>query len=148
MKKCPICNVDLLATDYEGFRVMSCGDCGGHLVSLQRFGCIKRVNKKTQVELKGEATSQFKGSTECDIKCPRCHALMGKEVAALPYVEVHTDVCRHCDLVWLDGGELAMLQLGHEASTKFMDSTDIKPKVAATSTQARVMTKPRSRLAV
>lgn len=129
MKRCPICRVDLVPVDYEGFRVMQCGQCFGHLVSLQRFDSIKRIDRKSQDELKSEASSVFTASSRQMLKCPRCHAPMCKQSTDLPVLDLQTDVCRHCDLVWLDGGELALLQLGYQATGKFMNAQEFKRRM-------------------
>lgn len=115
--------------DYEGFRVMHCSHCGGHLVPFQRLETIKRVDRKSRDELKAEATADFKASTSAVLKCPRCHMPMRKQAADLPVLELHTDVCHRCQLVWLDGGELALLQLGHQATGKFIDAQEFKRRM-------------------
>jgi Zn-finger nucleic acid-binding protein len=129
MKKCPVCRIDLLHTDYEGFRVMQCGQCGGHLVPLQRFESIKRVGRKTQDELKAEASSDFTASSLGTLKCPRCHMSMRKQTTDLPVLDLRTDVCPGCALVWLDGGELALLQLGYQAKSKFINAQEFKHRM-------------------
>ena len=63
MKKCPVCNVGLVAAEYEGFRLMQCGECGGHLVPLQRLELIKRIGATSQEDLKTEATRDYDGSS-------------------------------------------------------------------------------------
>ena len=129
MRKCPVCSVDLVPTDYEGFRVMQCTGCGGHLVPLQRFQSIKRVNRKSPDELKAEASSQFSASSLKTLRCPRCHMAMRKKRADLPVLDLQTDVCRRCELVWLDGGELALLQMGYQATSKFIDAQEFKRRM-------------------
>jgi len=129
MKQCPVCRIDLVPTDYEGFRVMQCNHCGGHLVPLQRFESIKRIDQKSQDELKAEASSEFKASSSEALKCPRCHTFMRKQSANLPMLDLQTDVCRSCALVWLDGGELALLQLGYQAKNRFIDAQEFKRRM-------------------
>jgi len=130
MRKCPVCStVDLVQVDYEGFIVQQCSSCGGHLVPLQRFECIKRVDMKSQQELKEEASSQFKGSSTQPLKCPKCRMTMRKQAVKLPVLNLQTDFCRTCDLIWLDGGELALLQLVYQASAKFINAQDLKRRI-------------------
>jgi len=40
------------------------------------------------------------------------------------------DVCRSCSLVWLDGGELALVQLGYESSAIFAEAQEMKRRMA------------------
>jgi Zn-finger nucleic acid-binding protein len=54
---------------------------------------------------------------------------MRKQPIELPVLELHSDVCRSCALVWLDGGELALLQLGYQATSKFMDAQEFKRRM-------------------
>lgn len=129
MKKCPVCDVGLVGVEYEGFRVMQCESCGGHLVPLQRLESIKRIDERSEDELKAEATGKFVASTAEVVKCPRCRLPMRKQSADLPVMELETDVCRSCSLVWLDGGELALLQLAHQAKSRFINAQDLKRRM-------------------
>lgn len=54
---------------------------------------------------------------------------MRKEPANLREVTVQTDVCKQCDLVWLDGGELALLQLGHQRTSRFIDAGEYRRRM-------------------
>jgi Zn-finger nucleic acid-binding protein len=40
----------------------------------------------------------------------------------VPYLTLQMDVCERCELIWLDGGELALLQILYEASDWHKDS--------------------------
>jgi len=131
MKKCPICRVDLTHVEYEGSRILRCDQCRGHLVSELRLRMITRVNKKPQNELKSEVTTEFDASTLTPVKCPQCHITMRKRLIKLPMLKLHSDVCKHCELVWLDGGELALAQLGYEASVGFIDGQEMKRRAEA-----------------
>ena len=46
-------------------------------------------------------------------------------------VDICLDLCRECDLVWLDGGELAILQLLFEGSKKGMNAEAMRRRAAA-----------------
>jgi Zn-finger nucleic acid-binding protein len=41
--------------------------------------------------------------------------LMIKQGIKLPVLALQMDVCTNCSLVWFDGGELALAQLGYES---------------------------------
>ena len=127
--KCPLCSINLVPADYEGLRVMQCPECGGHLVPQQRLEIIKRAARKSQDDLDAEASSQRQTDSPYTFKCPHCHTSMRKQRADLAGLHIETDLCRHCALVWLDGGELALLQLGYEVTAKFIDSQEFKRRM-------------------
>ena len=54
---------------------------------------------------------------------------MKKTSVDLPIIELEIDECRHCEYVWLDGGELALLQLGYQATSKFIDAQEFKRRM-------------------
>jgi Zn-finger nucleic acid-binding protein len=91
---------------------------------------IKRADHKSQDELKAEASSEFKADSHVTLQCPRCHMSMRKQSAGLPVLHVQTDVCHHCGVVWLDGGELALLQLGYQATNKSINAQKFKRRMA------------------
>jgi Zn-finger nucleic acid-binding protein len=121
--------VDLAPIEYEGFRVMHCATCKGHLVPVQRLESIKRVDREGGADLKADASAHFKGSTPARLACPRCRMPMRKQAIDLPVLDLHADICRHCELVWLDGGELALVQLGYEASRKFLNAKELRKRI-------------------
>lgn len=129
MRTCPVCDMELAPVDYEGFRVMKCGGCKGHLVSLSRCESIKRVDRKSRQELQAEVAGEFTRSSTQRLKCPQCHLPMRKRRIDLPVLELQADECESCALVWLDGGELALLQLGYEARSQFIDAQEMKRRM-------------------
>ena len=129
MKNCPLCNIPLNPIDYEDMRVFQCFKCRGHLMSLARLDGIKRANRKKTEALKAEASDDLTRDTDVRIACPRCHAWMTKEALDLPALDLHADVCKPCQLVWLDGGELALIQLAYETSAKFLNNQQIKQRM-------------------
>ena len=130
MRNCPTCSILLTPVDYEGFRVLRCAQCGGHLVGQAELESIQAVALKSPEELKAEAAAGFRGGNAGRIRCPRCHMEMGKQTLLLPGPDLEMDVCRPCSLVWLDGGELALAQLGHEAGAGFKDAQTMKRRMA------------------
>jgi Zn-finger nucleic acid-binding protein len=120
-RQCPVCHVPLEPEDYEGFRVLRCPDCAGHLVDLTRYEAITRLPRKTLAELETEAREGFQGDSAHVIRCPRCHVAMQKRPLNVPGFDLHMDLCRPCSLAWLDGGELAMAQLSHQSTPGFKD---------------------------
>lgn len=130
MTTCPHCAVFLEVETYENFQILRCPQCNGHLIDCSRYESIKRIPKKTLTELENEARKEFKGDTSEPIRCPRCHIKMLKMPLPAPGFDLHFDLCSPCHLIWLDGGELAMAQLAHQASPAFRQSQKRKQRAA------------------
>lgn len=130
-RACPICAVPLAPTAYEGLAVLRCPQCQGHLLELARYDALRRIPRKTIVELEAEAQTGFSGDTAAAIRCPRCHAAMSKRPLSVPAFALHVDVCVECALVWFDGGELALAQLAHQASPAFREVQEQKRRAEA-----------------
>lgn len=129
MNNCPVCSTPLTQVAYEGFIVQRCEQCKGHLLTSSRLDAIKRITRKSQEELKAEA-AEFHGEHTGRIKCPGCYAPMDKQAIRVPVLTLQMDVCRRCSLVWFDGGELAIAQLGYEATPGFADAQEMKRRMA------------------
>lgn len=129
MRKCPNCSSMLTPMAYEGFDLLRCGQCHGYLAALNDVEIIKRVARNSQDELKAEAMAGFHGSNTGRIKCPRCHMSMHKQTVRMPALTLEIDICTPCALAWFDGGELALVQLDHEARTGFADAQELKRRM-------------------
>lgn len=117
-RRCPACAVPLIREDYESAWALRCPSCRGALVSRDRLDRIKRDPERHPDLLKQEARAEHAGDTGSAVGCPRCHAIMKKKVLTRGAAELHLDYCPPCDLYWLDGGELALVQLLYETSAK------------------------------
>ncbi|MGD9782823.1 MAG: zf-TFIIB domain-containing protein [Kiritimatiellia bacterium] len=131
-RDCPLCAVPLERETYEGFPIWRCPQCHGTLLDLSRYQSIKSIPEKSLAELETEARDGFQGDNPHPIRCPRCHLAMDKRPLQVPGFEnLHLDLCRSCALVWLDGGELALAQLAHQATPAFRDKQEMKRRAAA-----------------
>lgn len=128
MPRCPVCDVDLERVEYEGFQIWSCPDCDGHSLSQFRLEGIKRSIAASPEQLGDEAKS-YRGSTGERLRCPGCRARMRKELVKGRIV-VEVDRCEFCEELWLDAGELAMLQLAYEAGEKGSEAAEFRRRVA------------------
>ncbi len=123
--KCPICSIKLKRIPYEGFTILQCPKCHGHLVSAGRLEGIKRADRRSVELLKQEITAHSASDTTEKIRCPRCRRAMKKQFIEAP-ASLHVDACRECETIWLDGGELARLQLAHEISVRGQDAAEFR----------------------
>lgn len=127
MRSCPACNVPLEPEDYEGFRILHCPQCRGHLAERSRFEAIRSLAGKSPGELETEARNDFSGDNPNPIRCPRCRRPMEKRPLPVPgFDNLHVDVCRDCLLVWFDGGELALAQLAHQNSPAYRNQAELR----------------------
>ena len=130
-RDCPICAAALEPEDYEGLPILRCPQCRGSLLNLARYEAIKSIPENTLAELEAEAREGFAGDNPHPVRCPRCHLPMEKRPLPVPgFDHLHLDLCRPCALVWLDGGELALAQLAHQATPGFRDRQEMKRRAA------------------
>ena len=129
MRKCPVCDLELSRVEYEGYTVRRCASCNGHLMRPDKVEFIKRADRKTPEQLKSEVSAEFSGSSRQRLRCPRCRAPMRKQAINLPVIDLPYDICTDCSLVWLDGGELALVQLAYQSSSGFLNAQEMKRRM-------------------
>jgi Zn-finger nucleic acid-binding protein len=116
MLKCPACHVLLCAVEYEGQIVHVCPDCRGALVQEPRLERIKRRREqKWSTEEEGRVAGEVAAADKAGwVPCPRCLVYMEKlKVSGVGHT-FHLDRCGACQLVWLDPGELELIQIQYE----------------------------------
>lgn len=123
--KCPCCAVKLTRVMRQGFGVFHCEQCHGHLVTSKRLRAIQCLRMTPVEELEQEVLSESGKDSKAILRCPECHHRMGKKVLRAPASFV-LDVCDHCHTVWLDGGELARLQLTYRASQQGQEMAELQ----------------------
>ncbi len=128
---CPKCGVRLARDQYENAAVYLCTSCSGYLVKRNRLLLIKQSRERSEEVLKQEAAQQSAEDTQEILRCPHCRAVkMRKErVRVEPEGEFLLDVCKKCDHVWFDGGELARWQLDHEAGESAREAEEFRRRV-------------------
>ncbi len=121
---CPTCRRPLKRATYENIQVMQCEECFGYLVARTRLKLIKGAREQKPEALRSEAQTERAPDTQERIRCPHCRveAMRKERVRVGGDEEFHLDVCRKCDRVWLDGGELARLQMKFEQSAKALEA--------------------------
>ena len=107
---CPICTDKPLQTALiDGEPVCYCDHCRGFLTNVDTFGVIV-VKRRASHGRHGPHPGPFDpAELQRVIKCPSCKHPM----EAHPYFgggNVVVDTCERCRLIWLDAGELAVIQ--------------------------------------
>jgi len=116
MLKCPACHALLCAVEYEGQIVHVCPDCRGALVQEPRLERIKRRREQTwSAEEEGRVAGEVAAADKAGwVPCPRCLVYMEKLKVSGAGHTFHLDRCGACQLIWLDPGELELLQIQYE----------------------------------
>jgi Zn-finger nucleic acid-binding protein len=106
---CPLCREPLVSARIQGETVCYCGQCRGFLAEMDAFGVIvtKRRARHGSHEKRTEPfdPAQLKRI----LTCPNC----GQRMEAHPYYgggNAVVDTCEDCGLIWLDEGELAIIE--------------------------------------
>jgi Zn-finger nucleic acid-binding protein len=106
---CPVCAVPLVDALVDGEIVAYCGRCRGFLTLIPTFGNI--VGKRRSHHSPNEQQPAPFDPVELKrgLKCPKCRLRM----EAHPYFgggNAVVDTCERCRLIWLDAGELAVIE--------------------------------------
>ncbi len=134
--KCPSCQSQLRRILYEGAAVFRCMQCHGYLLSKKRLEGIKASPATSIEQLKQEVIAEAQPDTEGPVRCPRCLRKMDKRFIEEP-AALHIDVCRECRHVWLDGGELARLQLSHEMKPQAQEARRFRQRLRTMTAKER-----------
>ena len=114
--KCPVCEVQLKSTPYEGVTVHLCPQCRGTLVEADRLRAIERRRERqwSEAELQAVATRVASSDGAPHRRCPRCLMFMDRIDASWDACVFHLDRCEACKVIWLDPGELDLAQAKYE----------------------------------
>jgi Zn-finger nucleic acid-binding protein len=106
---CPVCRLPLLSALIDGETVCYCDHCRGFLAPTPIFAQI--VSKRRALHSPHEQRPGPFDPAELKraLKCPNCHLRMDTH----PYFgggNAVVDTCERCGLIWLDAGELAIIE--------------------------------------
>ncbi len=103
---CPKCKTDTLAPfDQEGVEVDFCSKCFGVWLDKGELGDYHELS--TDVPKYNEVKDSLR-ETECN--CPTCQT---EKLYEMKYTQEHNimiDICKKCEGIWLDAGELGDLE--------------------------------------
>jgi Zn-finger nucleic acid-binding protein len=118
---------------------MQCEACLGYLVPRNRLKLIKVTRQQTPEALQNEAGTEGAADTTEQIRCPKCRVeRMRKERVRVSADEFFfLDVCGKCGHVWLDGGELARLQIDFEKSAQAVEAFALQERLESRTDEQR-----------
>lgn len=106
---CPCCERKLADGVLDGGRVGLCPDCRGILLSSDHFSRVVSERRALRGNRRGRIEPFDPGEFRRMIRCPKCadrvdtHTYGGGGNAVI-------DSCPRCRLIWLDAGELTVLE--------------------------------------
>jgi Zn-finger nucleic acid-binding protein len=108
-RSCPVCSVPMGKAQIEGEEIRYCEKCRGFLATNDTFGRI--VNKRRALHGPNEQITEPFDPAELkrQLRCPSC----GGRMEAHPYFgggNTVVDTCECCHMIWLDAGELAIIE--------------------------------------
>jgi Zn-finger nucleic acid-binding protein len=106
---CPVCHEPLRAAAIDGEAVNYCDRCRGFLTATAAFGRIVTERRKRHGPHERVTDPFDPADLRRGLKCPGCQGRM----EAHPYFgggNAVVDTCDRCNLIWLDAGELAVIE--------------------------------------
>ncbi len=106
---CPVCDGVLQHAVIEDCRVRYCPDCRGVLVASDTFAAVVQLRRSRFREPDQVPIPLNPDDLNRVIRCPLCDLPM----AVHPYYgpgNIVIDSCHRCHVVWLDHGELALVE--------------------------------------
>jgi Zn-finger nucleic acid-binding protein len=106
---CPVCAVPLVTAVIDGETVAYCGRCRGFLTLIPTFGGVVEKRRSLHGPNEQQPAPFDPAELKRVLKCPKCHLRM----EAHPYFgggNAVVDTCERCRLIWLDAGELAIIE--------------------------------------
>jgi Zn-finger nucleic acid-binding protein len=114
--KCPVCQVSIEQARYEDVPIQVCPKCRGTLVEKARLHQIQRLRRYhwSEDELRQMSAHVVAADEDAKRRCPRCLMYMERVRVLWDSCVFHLDQCDACNVVWLDRGELELVQAGYE----------------------------------
>ena len=106
---CPVCRLPLRAGLIEDETVCCCDHCRGFLTPMDAFGRIVGKRRARHGSHEQRAEPFDPAELRRVLACPDC----GGRMDAHPYSgggNAVVDACEGCNLIWLDAGELAIIE--------------------------------------
>lgn len=129
-RKCPHCAVDLAHANYEGVTIDECGACGGawldsgelEEVIRQR---VKQFSASDKAAAKTPKAAAQRQQLRPAVLCPVCRDVM-KRLSFAYDAGIVIDKCVHGHGIWLDQGEIELVQAFIEGAEGLADADRAK----------------------
>lgn len=106
---CPLCGRPLERGAIEGHMVKTCPNCRGILARRRAFAMIVQKRRAAQ-RVKDPFPKPIRDEDrERRLLCPSCHRAMDNHAYMGPGA-VLVDTCGDCCLIWLDQGEMTIIE--------------------------------------
>jgi Zn-finger nucleic acid-binding protein len=131
---CPSCRQQLLRPILlqPGLPAHACPECSGVLLSLVAWRGWREAVPEALESLSAGSTDAEVKDNRSALSCPKCSGFMTKYRIAAESGN-HIDYCAHCEEIWLDRGEWALLaryEVAHQLSKIFTQPWQSKVRSA------------------
>lgn len=106
---CPSCQTPLQSASVEGAEARYCDQCRGVLLRNEDFGLVVKRRRAESKRPASEPLPIDPRELDRNLRCPCCQRPMDTH----PYYgpgNVVVDTCATCAVIWLDHGELTMIE--------------------------------------
>lgn len=106
--RCPVCDSSLLNASVDGLQGLHCSRCKGLLIGRSSFREVVE-NRRARAEGPPEPPRLLNRELlQRELRCPLCERNMNTHPYHGPG-NIVIDTCGHCEVVWLDYGELGTI---------------------------------------
>jgi Zn-finger nucleic acid-binding protein len=112
-RRCPLCAVPLLNSRLHGHPLLSCPQCEGLLIEMNRFTTVIDAVREYEVGLTRSTSPRRQNPGERRITCPLCLQPMLAHHYGGPG-NIVLDTCERCLVNWLDRGELRRIAMARD----------------------------------
>ena len=129
---CPKCKgeLEVKKAAEQKLEIDVCPECEGIWFDKKELGKMMPVARK-KLEVHWKAARQ-------DYLCPRCG--LGLYEFKYPQTDVHVDMCKRCEGLWLDGGEFEAIEQTRQSLRQMGRLADDDPHRAFSSSMRQFMT--------
>jgi Zn-finger nucleic acid-binding protein len=107
---CPICATPLSASRLDGYSLLCCAQCFGMLIPMNQFAAVIDALRARETRTFRTARPRRQDPAGRVIECPSCAQPMHGHIYGGPG-NVVIDSCEHCQVNWLDAGELRQIAI-------------------------------------
>lgn len=107
--KCPVCQSDLVVSDVEGIKILTCHECGGILL---HYGELKKIVHPTVGDVDYSSIEDMDEDRHSKLACPSCGTDGMLDINFISYSDITMEYCKECKAMWL--GKNTLEQINNE----------------------------------